>query len=134
MATLFKKAVIGATALALAGGAHGAHRQLRLGGDDAAVGAASNAVGALNFYNAAGTQIYGGNLTDSPVAAFVQSTATIQAGDMKATLFGDAAEDWCRPGCLEQRKPQPVDHLPERGGAGGPGDLVAAVGDGQCLG
>lgn len=47
-----------------------------------------NSVGGLIFYNAAGQQITGGNLTDSPIAAYVQGTATIQAGDTKATLYG----------------------------------------------
>jgi hypothetical protein len=45
-------------------------------------------VGGLIFYNAAGQQISGGNLTDTPVAAYVGGTATIRSGDTKATLYG----------------------------------------------
>jgi hypothetical protein len=47
-----------------------------------------NSVGGLVFYNAAGQQITGGNLADSPVAAYVEGTGTIRAGDTKATLYG----------------------------------------------
>jgi len=45
-------------------------------------------VGALTFYNAAGQQITGGDITASPVAAYVLGTATVRAGDTKATLYG----------------------------------------------
>jgi hypothetical protein len=45
-------------------------------------------VGALIFYNASGQQITGGNITDSPLAAYVQGADTIRAGDSTATLFG----------------------------------------------
>lgn len=45
-------------------------------------------VGGLVFYNAEGQVITGGSLTDSPVAAYVEGTNTIVAGDTKATLFG----------------------------------------------
>ena len=40
------------------------------------------------FYNAAGQQVTGGNLTDSPVAAYVEGTSTIRSGDSVATLYG----------------------------------------------
>ena len=43
-------------------------------------------VGSLLFFNSAGQQITGGNLTDDPIAAYVQGTATLRAGDTKATL------------------------------------------------
>jgi hypothetical protein len=45
-------------------------------------------VGGLLFFNAAGQEITGGSLTASPIAAYVEGTATIQAGDTKATLNG----------------------------------------------
>jgi hypothetical protein len=45
-------------------------------------------VGALVFYNAAGQQITGGNLTDSPIAAYVEGTTTLRSGDTTATLYG----------------------------------------------
>ncbi len=47
-----------------------------------------NSVGGLLFYNASGQQITGGNLTDSPVAAYVEGTATVRSGDTVATLYG----------------------------------------------
>ena len=48
----------------------------------------ANSVGGLLFFNASGTQITGGNITDSPLAAYVEGTTTIRNGDDKATLFG----------------------------------------------
>ena len=48
----------------------------------------ANSVGGLVFYNASGQQITGGNLTDSPVAAYIEGTAAVRAGDTKATLYG----------------------------------------------
>jgi len=45
-------------------------------------------VGGLTFFNAAGQQITGGNLTDSPIAAYVEGTATARSGDTVATLYG----------------------------------------------
>jgi hypothetical protein len=47
-----------------------------------------DSVGGLVFYNAAGKVITGGSINDSPIAAYVQGTKTIRAGDKKATLFG----------------------------------------------
>jgi len=48
----------------------------------------ANSVGGLTFYNAAGDVITGGNTTDSPLAAYVEGTGTIRAGDTKASLYG----------------------------------------------
>lgn len=48
----------------------------------------SNSVGGLLFFNASGHQITGGNVADSPLAAYVEGTKTIRSGDDKATLFG----------------------------------------------
>jgi len=45
-------------------------------------------VGGLTFYNAAGDQITGGSINDSPLAAYVQGAATVRTGDTRATLFG----------------------------------------------
>jgi hypothetical protein len=47
-----------------------------------------NSVGGLVFYNTLGAVITGGNLTDSPVAAYVEGTTAPRAGDTKASLFG----------------------------------------------
>jgi len=47
-----------------------------------------NSVGGLIFYNAAGQVITGGNINDSPIAAYVEGTEPVRAGDTKATLFG----------------------------------------------
>jgi hypothetical protein len=45
-------------------------------------------VGSLSFYNSTGQQITGGNLTDSPIAAYVQGSTALHSGDTTATLFG----------------------------------------------
>ncbi len=45
-------------------------------------------VGGLIFYNASGSVITGGSLTDSPLAAYVEGTSTVRAGDSVATLYG----------------------------------------------
>jgi hypothetical protein len=45
-------------------------------------------VGGLTFYNAAGQQITGGQISSQPLAAYVQGTSIIQSVDTKATLFG----------------------------------------------
>jgi hypothetical protein len=47
-----------------------------------------NSVGGLVFYNAAGAVITGGSTTASPIAAYVEGTQAIRAGDTKATLYG----------------------------------------------
>jgi hypothetical protein len=48
----------------------------------------SNSVGGLLFFNSSGQQITGGSVNDSPLAAYVEGTNTVRAGDTKATLFG----------------------------------------------
>jgi Big-like domain-containing protein len=58
----------------------------------------ASSVGGLTFFNAAGQQITGGNLTDSPIAAYVEGTSTIRAGDTKATLYGYLPVDGETPG------------------------------------
>ena len=45
-------------------------------------------VGGLTFYNSSGAVITGGNLIDSPVAAYVEGTSTVRTGDSVATLYG----------------------------------------------
>jgi hypothetical protein len=55
-------------------------------------------VGSLQFFNAAGQQITGGNLTDSPIAAYVEGTSTIRSGDTKATLFAYTPVNGVAPG------------------------------------
>jgi hypothetical protein len=57
-----------------------------------------NSVGGLIFYNAAGQQITGGNITTTPLAAYAQGTATIRAGDTTATLYGYLPVDGQSPG------------------------------------
>lgn len=58
----------------------------------------TSSVGGLAFYNAAGQQITGGNLTDQPLAAYVVGASTIRSGDTKATLFGYLPVDGETPG------------------------------------
>jgi Bacterial Ig-like domain (group 3) len=55
-------------------------------------------VGGLLFFNSAGAQITGGLLSAQPLAAYVEGTATIQAGDTKATLYGYLPVDGEAPG------------------------------------
>jgi hypothetical protein len=53
------------------------------------VGTDPNEVGGLEFFNAAGQQITGGNLSDNPLAAYIVGTSAVRAtGDVKATLYG----------------------------------------------
>ncbi len=55
------------------------------------------AIGTLKFFNAAGTQITSGNITDAPFATYVQSSVAGRPGDTKATLFAylpKAGIDW----------------------------------------
>jgi hypothetical protein len=47
-----------------------------------------SSIGGLTFYDAAGNQITGGNITDAPFAAYVLAGTAGRAGDNKATLFG----------------------------------------------
>jgi hypothetical protein len=47
-----------------------------------------SSVGGLVLYNAAGDVITGGSTTASPLAAYVEGTATIRSGDKRATLYG----------------------------------------------
>ncbi len=47
-----------------------------------------SSVGGLAFFNAAGQQVTGGNLTDSPIAAYVEGSSTVRSGDTVATLYG----------------------------------------------
>lgn len=57
-------------------------------------------VGTLEFFNAAGTQIFGGSTTAAPFAAYVQSSVPVRAGDNTASLYaylpdsGKAVGDW----------------------------------------
>jgi hypothetical protein len=48
----------------------------------------SNSVGGLLFFDGSGQQVTGGNITDTPLAAYVEGTSTVRTGDTKATLFG----------------------------------------------
>jgi hypothetical protein len=47
-----------------------------------------SSVGGLVFYNSAGHVITGGSTTESPLAAYVEGSATVRSGDNVATLFG----------------------------------------------
>jgi hypothetical protein len=47
-----------------------------------------NSVGSLTFYDASGNPVTGGNINDSPLAAYIQGSSQIRTGDTKATLFG----------------------------------------------
>jgi hypothetical protein len=101
-------------------------------------------VGGLLFYNASGQQITGGNLTDSPLAAYVQGTATIAAGNTKATLFGYTPVNGVNPGAWSGEQlsgvattyPNPsapgalgTSTLPLETGASGDENLATYIGD-----
>ena len=47
-----------------------------------------DSVGGLVFYNSSGQVVTGGNITDSPIAAYVQGSSTVRTGDTVATLYG----------------------------------------------
>jgi hypothetical protein len=47
-----------------------------------------NSVGDLLFFDAAGNEVIGGNLTDAPIAAYVEGATTVRSGDTKAQLRG----------------------------------------------
>jgi hypothetical protein len=57
-----------------------------------------NSVGTLTFYNTSGQAITGGSTASQPVAAYVEGTATVRAGDTKATLYGYTPVDGEAPG------------------------------------
>ena len=57
-----------------------------------------SSVGGLTFYNSAGSQITGGNISDAPLAAFVQGSTAVRAGDTKATLYGYLPKTGQAPG------------------------------------
>ena len=61
-------------------------------------GTEAASVGSLNFYNAQGQRITGGNLTDQPLAAYIEGTTTIRSGDNKATLFAYTPVNGVSPG------------------------------------
>jgi hypothetical protein len=101
-------------------------------------------VGSLLFFNAAGQQITGGNLTDAPLAAYVQGTATIVAGNTKATLFGYTPVNGVSPGAWSGEQlsgvattyPNPsapgalgTSSLPLETGASGDENLATYIGD-----
>jgi hypothetical protein len=94
-----KSAVTVAALVAAAGGAV----LLTAGAAQAAtppwVGTDSNEIGGLEFFNSAGVQITGGNLSDSPLAAYIVGTsATRSTGDVKATLYGYLPNPSAAPG------------------------------------
>jgi hypothetical protein len=47
-----------------------------------------NAVGTLHFYNAAGTEIFGGSTTAAPIANYVSGSSGLRSGDTRAFLAG----------------------------------------------
>ena len=84
----FIRSALAATILTVSGGVAGALFVNAAG----AAGAPpwepdTNAVGGIVFYNAAGQQITGGSLTDTPIAAYAQGSTVVRAGDTKATLY-----------------------------------------------
>ncbi|MDT4921243.1 MAG: hypothetical protein QOI15_2145 [Pseudonocardiales bacterium] len=46
-----------------------------------------NRVGSLSFYNAAGTEIFSGDVAVPPFAAYVKGSAVLRTGDTKAALY-----------------------------------------------
>jgi hypothetical protein len=47
-----------------------------------------SSVGGLIFFNSSGQEVTGGSVDSSPLAAYVEGTATVRAGDTVATLYG----------------------------------------------
>jgi hypothetical protein len=94
-----KSAVTVAALVAAAGGAV----LLTAGAAQAAtppwVGSDPNEVGGLEFFNAAGQQITGGTLSDTPFTAYIVGTTAVRAtGDVKATLYGYLPNPSAAPG------------------------------------
>jgi hypothetical protein len=58
----------------------------------------ANELGGLQFFNAAGTQVTGGNLTDAPFSAYVVGTTVINPVNTKATVFGYLPNNGAAPG------------------------------------
>jgi hypothetical protein len=58
----------------------------------------SNEIGSLSFFNAAGQQIVGGNVTDAPLAAYVEGSTALRTGDTNATLWGYTPVNGTAPG------------------------------------
>jgi hypothetical protein len=61
-------------------------------------GSEPNSAGSLAFFNAQGQQITGGNLTDAPLAAYVEGSVALRANDTKATLFAYTPVNGVAPG------------------------------------
>lgn len=57
-----------------------------------------SSVGGLIFFDSAGDIVTGGSVNDSPIAAYVEGTNALRAGDTKATLFGYLPVDGQVPG------------------------------------
>jgi Bacterial Ig-like domain (group 3) len=88
---------VGASALAMAGGL-----AVVAAGPASAAGGPSwqpeaKAVGTLTFYNASGNPITGGNVTDSPIAAYVQGS-TADTSHTVATLYAATPVSGTDPG------------------------------------
>ena len=62
------------------------------------VGTDANETGGLQFFNAAGTQIFGGNLSDAPLASYVVGTTVISSTNTKATVYGYLPNSGLAPG------------------------------------
>ena len=60
----------------------------------------ANVSGSLSFFDGAGNLITSGNVDDTPIAAYIKGSATLHAGNTKATLYaftpvsGSAAGSW----------------------------------------
>jgi hypothetical protein len=87
-------------------------------------GSDSNSVGGLTFYNAAGTPITGGTITDAPLAAYVEGGTAPRAGDTTATLFGYLPVNGHDPGTWSGEQLSTSTAYPN---AGAPGALASAT-------
>ncbi|MGD0883238.1 MAG: Ig-like domain-containing protein, partial [Acidimicrobiales bacterium] len=55
-------------------------------------------VGGLELFNSSGDPITGGNVSDQPIAAYVEGSNAIRSGDTKATLYGYLPVNGVAPG------------------------------------
>ncbi len=73
----------------------------------------ANLAGGLTLYDASGNVITTGNVNDAPFAAYVQGSATVRAGDTKATLYGYLPVNGVAPGAWNGEALSASDSYPD---------------------
>ncbi len=91
-------AVAAATVGSIAGGFAGTAGAAGTSPPWESTGTNYGSVGGLSLYNASGVLVTGGNLTDAPIAAYVEGASTIRSGDTKATLYAYTPVNGLAPG------------------------------------